>query len=333
MASSHFNPPPSVQPVYTVVNTIGALRACLDDIARETTIPPKLYSQAHISPQTNHPYARTQTQPGSLSTSASIPPRLFSLPESRPEIYLDAEGISLSRHGELSILILHIGTAKFSKTYLLHVHVIGRRTFITKTTDGLHTLKSLLEDNRLPKVLFDCRMDSDALFGQFGVLLGGVIDLQLMCLAAHDGGSKYLPGLGKCLAEDLSMTTEEQDWVDGAKARGQQIWRPKCGGQMERFNDDPLHGDIVDYCVVDVAYLPLLFDTYNAALGNQVSLGTVDYLWRKDGCRQSDETALNWVANILSASMGRVNRALDPMFGGGTSWNPWWDGDDSDDYY
>lgn len=57
-------------------------------------------------------------------------------------------------------------------------------------------MKSLLEDNRLPKVLFDCRMDSDALFGQFGVLIGGVIDLQLMCLATQNGGPKHLPSLG-----------------------------------------------------------------------------------------------------------------------------------------
>ena len=107
---------------------------------------------------------------------------------STPELYVDAEGISLSRHGELSILIVHIETATFSHTYLLHVHVLGHRTFYMKSSCGKQSLKAIFEDNQIPKVLFDCRMDSDAMFGQYGVLLGGAIDLQLMCLATQDGG-------------------------------------------------------------------------------------------------------------------------------------------------
>lgn len=319
------------QPAYTIVNTPEALKACLDDILRETAIPPKLYSQSHSPRPTNRPSGSTQTQPISLSEPTSITPPLFHLPKSTPEIYLDAEGISLSRSGELSILILHIETATLSKTYLIHVHLLGRRTFFTKTTNGRHTLKSLLEDNRLPKVLFDCRMDSDALFGQFGVLIGDVIDLQLMCLATQNGGPKHLPSLGKCLSTDLRMTMEEHHRIDSAKARGQRIWQPKCGGSMQRFNDNQLHPDIIDYCIVDAAYLPTLFATYNAALGNQVSLGRLDHLWPKVGCSADEKEALNWVAKILDESRRRVLRALEPNFRGGTAHNFWWNPHDEYD--
>ena len=62
------------------------------------------------------------------------------------------------------------------------------------STNEIHSLKTLFEDNRIAKVLFDCRMDSDALFGQCDVLLQGVIDLQLMYLASRGGGPRYMSG-------------------------------------------------------------------------------------------------------------------------------------------
>ncbi|KAL8797922.1 MAG: hypothetical protein Q9182_007119 [Xanthomendoza sp. 2 TL-2023] len=232
---------PTPQQAHTVINNVVALKACLDSMVRAMTVPPKLYSQPHLYPPTNTLYSPTKFGSQSSFEIPLAPAPLSSIPQSTPELYFDAEGISLSRSGELSILILHIETLTLTHTDLLHVHVLSRRTFTTRTTNNLHTLKSLLEDNRLPKVLFDCRMDSDALFGQYGVLLGGVIDLQLMSLAAQEGGGRHLPGLEHCLRTDLKLTMEEQEWVLQAKHKGQVLWRPKMGGSMERFNDNPLH--------------------------------------------------------------------------------------------
>ncbi|KAL8848496.1 MAG: hypothetical protein Q9221_006498 [Calogaya cf. arnoldii] len=278
-------PPRRVQTGFEVINTIVALRACLDEIVREASMPPKWYSQAHILPRVNTPYTSRQSETRPLSTPVATPQAIFNPPTIMPQLYVDAEGISLSRSGELSILILHVETTKVSHTYLLYLYVLGPVTFAIITSNGLDTLRPLLFDNRLPKVLFDCRMDSDALFGQFGVLLGGVIDLQLMRLATRNGGSRHLPSLGLCLEKDLDIPAEEQKWVDAAKSAGQRLWRPRCGGSMERFNDDPLHEDIVNYCVADAAYLPRLFEKYNndAALKRSVDLGTRVCVWPSNG--------------------------------------------------
>ncbi|KAL8782734.1 MAG: hypothetical protein Q9213_005158 [Squamulea squamosa] len=323
-------PPPKVQRAFTVVNTMMALRKFLDTIVREMTIPPKMYSQAHIFPKVNSPYARTCSQSKALVHRVEAPSPLFNVPKSTPELYVDAEGISLSRSGELSILIIHVQTPSFSHTYLLHVHVLGRRTFTTRTANGLYTLKSILEDNRIPKVLFDCRMDSDALFGQFGVLLGGVIDLQLMCVAAQGGGPRYLPGLAKCLLLDLVIPREEQEWIAKVKEKGQRLWRPMFQGSMQRFNDNPLHDDIVNYCVVDAAYLPRLFETYNKPLENRVSLMAVDDLWKSERSSDTENRAADWVDRILERSRGRVQLSLMEHFMGGTAHNPWYEYDDDD---
>ena len=318
------------------MNTVAGVRSLLDLAVKHMSIPPKLYSKAHVLPSTTSVARSTSSRPWGLSELMQSPPPSFFNPiNTTPELYVDAEGISLSRTGELSILILHIETSQFSHTFLVHVHALKRPTFTTKDSSGVHSLKTLFEDNRVPKVLFDCRMDSDALFGQFGVLLGGVIDLQLMCLASRGGGGLRLPGLGDCLLQDLKLSREEQEWVNQAKARGQALWRPRCGGSMQRFNDDPLHEDIVNYCVVDAAYLPQLFKAYNEALGNRVSLLAVDLLWGNEHLDCTESGVFSWECRILQLSKMRAEHALDPHFSGGTSYNSWsnYYNPYDDDYY
>ena len=305
--SSPSTPPQRAGPAYTVVNTVTAIKACVDAIVQHVHLPPKTYSKAHCLPSVN----------GSSSLQFQLP--------TTPELYVDEEGISLSRRGELSILIVHVETRTFKRTYLIHVHVLGNRVFYTKSSDGVYTLQKIFNDNRVPKVLFDCRMDSDALFWQFAVLLQGVIDLQLMCLAAAGGGGPGLPGLESCLLSHLDIDVEERAWVSEAKARGQVLWRPRSGGSMQRFNDNPLHEDIINYCVVDAAYLPRLFETYNRALGNRISLTALG---------TSDDPS--WESRVLRLSKSRAEYCLDLGFCGGTGANPWYvhkcyiDDDDSD---
>eukprot|EP00667_Euglena_gracilis_P018427 EG_transcript_19557 len=63
-----------------------------------------------------------------------------------------------------------------STVYLIDVLVLKRAAF----GQGM---KELLEDPEFPKVMFDCRQDSDALFHQYGVRLCGVWDLQIVELS------------------------------------------------------------------------------------------------------------------------------------------------------
>ena len=93
---------------------------------------------------------------------------------------------------------------------------------------------------------------------------------------------------------------------------------------MERFNDNPLHEDLINYCIVDAAYLPRLIERYNAILGTPVSITTH---W----ARKFEKGG--WDERILSESWDRVGLALRPNFYGGNAVNPWWVDDDDDDYF
>jgi exonuclease 3'-5' domain-containing protein 1 len=92
-------------------------------------------------------------------------------------MYIDLEGVDLCREGSLSILTLLIDTGiPTIRVCLIDVYSLGAQAFDT-TGIKAKTLKDILEDEKIPKVFFDVRNDSDALFTHFGVALQGVEDV------------------------------------------------------------------------------------------------------------------------------------------------------------
>jgi exonuclease 3'-5' domain-containing protein 1 len=82
------------------------------------------------------------------------------LPTNPLSLFLDLEGVQLSRHGSISILQVHICTD--DRTYLIDIHTLGDKAFSTSGAGG-ETLKGIQESEFIPKVFFDVRNDSDAL--------------------------------------------------------------------------------------------------------------------------------------------------------------------------
>lgn len=102
-----------------------------------------------------------------------------------PTLYFDLEGISLSRKGTISILQLLISPARH--VYLIDVHNLGAAAFTTPGSNG-QTLTDILSSPTIPKVCFDIRNDSNALFFLFNVAVQGIQDLQLMENASRQPG-------------------------------------------------------------------------------------------------------------------------------------------------
>lgn len=125
-----------------------------------------------------------------LNLSTTVPPHL----------YMDIEGTDLSRNGSISIFTVFDRTSKY--VYLIDVYSLGFSAFTTHsatckiladsacaatgadTAPRYITLKTILETPEIPKVFFDVRNDSDALFAHFGIRLQGIQDLQVMELAS-----------------------------------------------------------------------------------------------------------------------------------------------------
>jgi exonuclease 3'-5' domain-containing protein 1 len=191
---------------------------------------------------------------------------LSGLPTEPPSLYLDLEGVDLSRHGTISILQIYVSPK--DHTYLIDVYSLREETFLT-TGIGGQTLKAILESSAIPKVFFDVRNDSDALYAHFGVKLAGVQDIQLMELATRRFSKRYVNGLSRCIERDAEMTAIEKQIWKSVKERGQKLFDPGRGGSYEVFNVRPLAGDITAYCIQDVRFMPKLWAGYSSKLTPQ----------------------------------------------------------------
>ena len=233
-----------------------------------------------------------------------------------PSLFLDADGRRLSRTGPLAVLELHYSTPAQSRTYLIHVHFLEDRAFSTLSTDGLFSLKTVLENPAIPKVFFDVRMDADALFNQYGVALAGVIDVQLMELSARakrDGGSDgWLHSFARCLERDSGLATVEVERFESARSCGKALWDPELEGTYDVFQVESLSSEIIAYCEANVRALPRLFEVYNSRLDGKVCLTERDDYY---ACRS------------IEASRNRVMMAQGPPRAA-SSKGPWddWNG-------
>lgn len=208
-------------------------------------------------------------------------------------LYIDLEGINLCRHGRISLLTILIRQRKLvtddnweththttESIYILDIKTLGAATFSTATSERTKedvdgsgrfpypetvTLKEVLESPDIPKVFFDVRNDSDALFAHFKIHLRGTMDLQLLenfkrhhC---HEN-TRFVHNLAKCVREDLRMNSEEKRAWEDTKEKGRRLFAPERGGQYAVFDERPLNRDLITYCVQDVLHMPDLWKVY-----------------------------------------------------------------------
>lgn len=199
------------------------------------------------------------------------------LPTQPPSLYLDIEGVRLSRHGSISIIQLLVLPQNY--IFLIDVFLLKEAAFST-TNDAGTSLRSILESAQVPKVFFDVRNDSDALFAHFQISLQAVHDVQLLELATYPYLRKRVHGLGACIERDAQLAPQDLAVWKATKHRGHLYFVPEHGGSYEVFNFRPMLQDIVDYCTQDVVYLPVLWEIYTQKLSAK---------WMKKVLRESRE--------------------------------------------
>lgn len=135
------------------------------------------------------------------------------LPTSPPSLYVDVEGVYLSRHGSISILQVLVSPE--NRTYLPNRYPHSGATG--------QTLKGILESDFIPKVIFDVRCDSDVLFRHFRINLASIHDIQLMELATRNLSKRFISGLSKCIERDLASTAREKQAWKEIKEKGRNL--------------------------------------------------------------------------------------------------------------
>ena len=243
----------------------------------------------------------------STTTLVSLLDNLIGLAADPPSLYLDLEGVKLGRHGSISIISLYIPPIK--KIYLIDIHRLGKTAF-SITNSSATSLKTILESPTIPKVIFDIRNDSDALFSHFQISVNGIKDLQLMELATRKGSKDFVVGLAKCVEKESPISAAAKaDW-QSTKESATRLYDPRKGGRYEIFNERPMKPEIIQYSAWDVALLPGLYSVYNAKL-----------------CLPGEAF---WQAHVREATKDRIKLSQSPGYDGQAKSNvrgPWdkWD--------
>lgn len=192
---------------------------------------------------------------------------ITSLAVEPPSLYINLEGIAVGRNGSISILSLYIAPTK--ETYLIDIHSLQETAFSTTTASG-NSLKNILESPTIPKVVFDIRNDSDALFNRFQISVDGIKVLHLMEIAARNGswGLDSTPSLTECIEKDRSRQISIKERTEWRKAKEDGYWviAPEKGGRFEVLNERPIKPEIIKYCQMDVLMFRSLYDIYSAAM-------------------------------------------------------------------
>ncbi|KAK1657772.1 exonuclease, partial [Colletotrichum godetiae] len=194
----------------------------------------------------------------SAESMSNLLTSIQNLPIGLPSLFVDLEGVSLSRNGSISLITIFV--LPRSHVYLVDIHTMQSTAFSTAV--GGTTFKQILESPDITKVFFDIRNDSDALFHHFQVNLSGIEDMQLMENAARPRGQRrYLNGLDKCIGLYAPLSPEEKAHWKAAKEAGLNLFHPSRSRSYEVFNSRPMSAPIKLYCINDVRYLPHLRET------------------------------------------------------------------------
>ena len=185
--------------------------------------------------------------------------------ERNTRLAVDCEGVSLSRKGELTVIVV----ATEEKAYIFDVLKLGQAIF----TEGLG---EILEDKSREKLTFDCRQDSDALWHQFNVKLTGVLDLQLLEIlyrrenaeTTSQSSTKYkrrsqrtrevekIYGFKRC----IETYVQDEEMVK-IKEEGMKVFK-KDNDAREVWKKRPLSEQLLQYCVVDAMGMFKLFEKF-----------------------------------------------------------------------
>ena len=219
-----------------------------------------------------------------------------------PLLAVDLEGISMSRVGLVTLLQVAVD----DDVFLFDVQALSTEELFHREVGDEKTLQSILEDPAVTKLMFDCRVDSDALYHQHGVSLNGVWDVQLADVAARRKKSLQVPllsGMPKCAArhlggasgasrsslealdadpgdvnKNLNSSSSESEAVtrvtEHLKTKVKQMYAPDKGGDASLWALQPITEDLRRYAALDVW---LLLRIHGAMVENDA----LDDEWKK----------------------------------------------------
>eukprot|EP00927_Polykrikos_kofoidii_P021524 TRINITY_DN20332_c0_g1_i1.p1 TRINITY_DN20332_c0_g1~~TRINITY_DN20332_c0_g1_i1.p1 ORF type:complete len:795 (-),score=112.28 TRINITY_DN20332_c0_g1_i1:112-2352(-) len=170
-----------------------------------------------------------------------------------PPIAVDLEGTDLPRQdGSLCLLQ---AASRDGLVYLFDIQTMGHVAMEAG-------LRDILESEQIMKLVFDPRMDADALLNCYGVRLAGVFDLQVFFCWSSNRNFEYLPGMSKVVHNVVGLGHAARERLTTIKQRGRSCFVPELGGFMRAWENRPLPDILIDYAAADVDVLFAIYDEW-----------------------------------------------------------------------
>ena len=196
----------------------------------------------------------------SINALLSLLDNLTRLPtdDPRPSLFIDLQGDSIGRNGTISVLTLFV-VRPVKTIYLVDIHKLGANAFTTTHAGSGVSLQTILESATIPKVIFDVRNDSDALFAHYNISLDGIQDLQLMELATRKGSKKVVSGLAKCIQVYTHLDKNKKEQWKKRRANQKRNQKMNYESSYEFLHGRPLKPEVIRYCFEGVSLLRGLY--------------------------------------------------------------------------
>ncbi|CAD7947129.1 unnamed protein product [Amoebophrya sp. A120] len=116
-------------------------------------------------------------------------------------------------------------------------------------------MRSLLENAKVCKIVFDGRADNDALWHLFRVKTENVYDIQVLFHLKYGqpiSKHTYVVGLGRCFRNYSVLALAQRERIQKLKEAGQKLYTKEEGEEWARR---PLHPMLIEYAASDVRHL------------------------------------------------------------------------------
>jgi stage III sporulation protein SpoIIIAA len=168
-----------------------------------------------------------------------------------PVIGVDLEG-DLSVQGRLSLIQVSMEVSKNK----VDVYIFDIYSCPEIMIEG--GLSAILSKRGVRKVMHDCRRDSQALFFQHNTQLCDVLDTQAAhSVLSHPRGAVHRVGLNTVLEKYAKSSNDKKSEVIHREG----LWEAR-----------PIDPDLLSYAAQDVVFLPAVYASLVAALGDSMSL-------------------------------------------------------------
>lgn len=169
----------------------------------------------------------------------------------RGALAVDLEGVALGRPGGTISIVQVVAAVRPATVYLFDVTVLGERAFGPAGAPA-PTLRTLLQEPAVTKLLWDCRADAHALFRLYDIRMAGVVDLQVSELL-HRVARRDPPTQVSSLAWLIERTSllplpaAQRRVLAELKRRAGGLFLPRLGGSYAVWDKRPLNPVLMEY--------------------------------------------------------------------------------------